>query len=441
MKTSLIRLSILVMILTLVLSACSESESAKPKATFDEVTTSTTGPNFGKEPKVAPGFDGSTISLGVITPLSGLPGFLGNAITDGAQTYWDAKNETGGVAGKYKVELKKEDSSKNGTYDKTLSINAYDKLSKEVVAFQSVLGSDVVLSLKDKQIEDSMLIAPATLSGSWVKNPLVLPITNPYQTQAINGIQYFVDNFEGSNPKICTLALDDSFGDDGVKGVEFAVDKLKTVITSQQQFTTNSPISSQVDSLINDDCNAVVVVATAVDVGGIVGAFAQKNADITLIGLSPLWIPEANLRMTGEARTYAQEHLWIVSAGAKWGDTTTPGMAKMLNDIAAHNDDQESNPFFLYGYSQAWAMDLVLEQAAKNGDLSSKGVLRALSNVGTFDFQGLLPAYEFGPNTKTRVVPNANTIFKYDSKDPSKLVPVADDAVDFASEFSKDYEY
>ena len=425
MKSLSIKLSVLLIVVT----------------TFEEVTTSTAGPNFSKEPKVAPGFDGETISLGVITPLSGLPGFLGNAITNGAQTYWDAKNAAGGVASKYKVELKKEDSSKNGTYDKALSIKAYDKLSKEVVGFQSVLGSDVVLGLKDKQIEDSMLIAPATLSGSWVKNPLVLPITNPYQTQSINGVQYFVDNFKGASPKICTLALDDTFGDDGVKGVEFAVDKLKTVITSKQLFTTNSPISSQVDTLIEKKCNAVVVVATAVDVGGIVGAFAQKDADITLIGLSPLWIPEANLRMTGEARTYAEEHLWIVSAGTKWGDASTPGMAKMLDDIAVHKPDQVSNPFFLYGYSQAWAMDLVLEQAYKNGDLSSKGVLKALANVGTFDFEGLLPTYKFGANTKSRVVPNANTIFKYVAKDPSKLTPVSDDSIDFASKFSKDYEY
>ncbi len=422
-------------------SACSQAKTKPEKATFEEVTTSTTGPNFGNEPPVAPGFDGNTISLGVITPLSGLPGFLGNAITDGAQTYWDSKNETGGVGSKYKVELKKEDSSKNGTYDKTLSIKAYNKLSNEVVAFQSILGSDVVLALKDKQIKDSMLIAPATLSGSWVNNPLVLPVANPYQTQAINGIQYFVDNYKGLSPKICTLALDDTFGDDGVKGVEFIVDKLKLVVASKQQFTTNSPISSQVDALIKDKCNAVVVVATAVDVGSIVGAFAQKNADVMLIGLSPLWIPQANLRMTSQARTYAQDHLWIVSAGAKWGDTNTAGMVKMLDSIAAHKPDQLSNPFFMYGYVQAWAMDMVLEQAYKNGDLSSRGVLRALANVGTFDFEGLLPTYEFGANTSTRVVPSQNTIFKYDVNDPSKLTPVSDEAVNFTSKFAKDYEY
>ncbi|HQZ14819.1 MAG TPA: hypothetical protein PLT55_03160, partial [Acidimicrobiia bacterium] len=108
---------------------------------------------------------------------------------------------------------------------------------------------------------------------------------------------------------------------------------------------------------------------------------------------------------------------------------------------AVHKPDQVSNPFFLYGYSQAWAMDLVLEQAYKNGDLSSKGVLKALANVGTFDFEGLLPTYKFGANTKSRVVPNANTIFKYVAKDPSKLTPVSDDSIDFASKFSKDYEY
>ena len=48
-------------------------------------------------------------------------------------------------------------------------------------------------------------------------------------------------------------------------------------------------------------------------------------------------------------------------------------------------------------------MDQILEEAVKNGDLSPAGVAKALSNINTFDFEGLIPSYEYGPNTSSRV--------------------------------------
>jgi ABC-type branched-subunit amino acid transport system substrate-binding protein len=428
-------------VLTLITVACGSSDDEKSSATFEEVTASTRGPNYGKTPEVAPGFDGETISLGVITPLSGLAGFLGKAIRDGAQTYWDAKNESGGVAGKYKVEFIEKDSGSNNSYDKTLSIQAYDDIAPDVVAFQQILGTDVVLSLEDKQLEDKKVIAPATLSGEWVRDPLTMSVANAYQTQAINGVAYFAATSGESDPTICSLALDDSFGEDGVEGVTFITDKLDLNYKTQEKFTALAPISSQVDNLISSECDAVVLVATAVDVAGVMSTFAEKNADMTIIGLAPLWIPEANIRMTTTSRAYAQDHLWVVSAGAEWGDTSVSGMALMMDAIKEHRPQQQSNPFFLYGFAQGWAMDQLLTKAVENGDLSSAGVAAALANVGTFDFEGLLPSYEYGPNTKTRIVPDENTIYKYESSDPSKLRPISDDSINFTSEFTSEFVY
>ena len=68
------------------------------------------GVHSGKTPPDVPGFDGSTIKLGVITPTSGLASVIGKPLTEGNRVYWDAKNSRGGVAGKYKVELLVEDS-------------------------------------------------------------------------------------------------------------------------------------------------------------------------------------------------------------------------------------------------------------------------------------------------------------------------------------------
>src|SRR3954451_3813682 len=64
----------------------------------------------GGAPAVVPGFDGKTIKLGVVTPLTGPVAVIGLPLTTGNEVYWDRVNAAGGVGGKYKVELVQEDS-------------------------------------------------------------------------------------------------------------------------------------------------------------------------------------------------------------------------------------------------------------------------------------------------------------------------------------------
>ena len=48
-----------------------------------------------------PGFDGTTIKLGVLTPLSGPVAVIGQPLTAGNQVYFDYVNSQGGIACKY----------------------------------------------------------------------------------------------------------------------------------------------------------------------------------------------------------------------------------------------------------------------------------------------------------------------------------------------------
>ena len=56
--------------------------------------------------------------------------------------YWEAKNAKGGVAGKYKVDLSIEDSQ----YQVETALQSYDKIKGDVVAFQQILGTQIVKS-------------------------------------------------------------------------------------------------------------------------------------------------------------------------------------------------------------------------------------------------------------------------------------------------------
>ena len=63
------------------------------------------GGNAGKAPAATTGFDGTTITLGVITPQTGVAALIGKPLTNGNDVFFKRLNDEGGIAGKYKVKL------------------------------------------------------------------------------------------------------------------------------------------------------------------------------------------------------------------------------------------------------------------------------------------------------------------------------------------------
>ena len=137
-----------------------------------------------KTPPNVPGFNGSTIKLGAITPQSGLASVVGKPLTEGNRVYWDAKNAKGGVGGKYKVDLDIEDSQ----YQVETALQAYDKIKGDVVAFNQILGTQIVKSILPRLKQEQLTGAPATLDSLWVKEKNLIPIGAPYQVEVANGV-------------------------------------------------------------------------------------------------------------------------------------------------------------------------------------------------------------------------------------------------------------
>src|SRR3954452_9695058 len=113
-------------LLALGVAACGGADNNK--------NTSSSGSNAGGAPKVAPRFDGTTITLGVITPLTGPVAVIGLPLTTGNEIYFDRVNAAGGIAGKYKVKLLQEDSQ----YQPDIAVQKYNKLKNSVAAFTQI---------------------------------------------------------------------------------------------------------------------------------------------------------------------------------------------------------------------------------------------------------------------------------------------------------------
>jgi ABC-type branched-subunit amino acid transport system substrate-binding protein len=375
------------------------------------------GVHSQKTPPNVPGFNGSTIKLGVITPESGIASVVGKPLTQGNQVYWQAVNAKGGVAGKYKVDLSIQDSQ----YDVATALQGYDSIKGDVVAFQQILGTQIVKSVNQRLKADNLFGGPASLEGVWVKQPTLMPTGTPYQVLAANGLDWYEKN-GGQGKKVCAMAQDDAYGASGLDGLTQAAKTLNVKVAKTVRFATGSDTSAQVGELADAKCDAVVLVSLPNDTGSIVTKMVGRNFAPQVLGIAPSWL--SGLENTDNGPFYADHYVWL-GYGAPWGDQSIPGMAKMLADQQQYAPDQKPDQYFQFGYGQAWAMDQILEQAVKNGDLSKAGIKKASNQIGTIKLEGLGGDYKYGKSASDRNPPRDSTIAKVAVGQPQGLLIVA----------------
>jgi ABC-type branched-subunit amino acid transport system substrate-binding protein len=377
------------------------------------------------------GFDGKTITLGVLTPLSGPVAVIGQPLTAGNQVYFDAVNAKGGIAGKYKVKLLQEDTQ----YKTDLTVQKYNKLKNQVAAFTQVLGTAPTLSVLPHLDRDKIIAAPASLDAFWVREPNLLPVGGPYQVQAINGLDYYVNEGGGKGKTVCSMIQDDAYGEAGQQGVDFAREKLGFKFGTTQKFTVgDKDVTGQVQQLQKKGCDAVWIVATPSDAGTIWGTAAKLGYAPRWLAQSPAWIDEL---AQSPLKDYLAKTTLVVAEGTEWGDDKVPGMAAMVANVKRFKPKQDPDYYFSFGYLQGRAMTALLEKAVQMGDLSRDGLLKASEQLGKVSFDGLSGDYTYGP-AADRNPPRTSTVFKVNPSKPFGLETVK---YNFSSPIAGQFEF
>jgi ABC-type branched-subunit amino acid transport system substrate-binding protein len=381
--------------------------------------------------KSVPGFDGKTIKLGVLTPLTGPVAVIGLPLTAGNQVYFDSVNAKGGIGGKYKVELVQEDTQ----YSPPKTVQQYNKIKGDVVAFTQVLGTAPTLAVLPQLRTDGMIAAPASLDALWVREENLLPVGGPYQVQAVNALDYYVKQAGGKGKNICSFIQDDAYGEAGQAGVDFAASKLDFKVADTQRFKAgDKDVTGQVQRLQRSKCDAVFLVATPTDAGTIWGTAAKLGFAPRWIGQSPTWIDELGASPLAE---YLQKTTWITAEGTEWGDNSVEGMTAMVENVEQYKPDQEPDYYFGFGYQQGIAMTALLEKAVELGDLSHEGLMKASEELGTVSFDGLTDDYQYGPADQ-RNPPRTTTIYEVDPDKPFGLGKLE---YQYESDAAAEYEF
>ena len=135
--------------------------------------------------KTGPGITSKTITLGVLTDLSGVFAPLGKPVMQANQLFWKEKNAQGGVCGR-QVKLVVKDHG----YDPQKAVVQYRDMSPKVAAMQQLLGSPITAALLPTLKSDRMLSLLSAWPSSLLGNDFIVEIGASYDIELINGLDY-----------------------------------------------------------------------------------------------------------------------------------------------------------------------------------------------------------------------------------------------------------
>jgi ABC-type branched-subunit amino acid transport system substrate-binding protein len=363
-------------------------------------TTTTATP---RTVKGGPGVDvaAKTITLGVLSPLSGPAAVIGTPLTNGQVAFFNSLNAAGGIDG-FKVNLLQRDDQ----YNPQTHLQLFNEIAGQVALIAQSLGSPTTLAIQSAADAKGIVIGAATQSSSWVSDKVMAVIGTPYAIDVANGIDYIVNRQGKKSARIGVIYQNDEYGADGVRGYDAAKSAYNFADVKRAPYAAaDTDLSSQVLAMKNAGAEYVVLVTTPSPTGKIIGIAAALKYTPTWVLQGPAW-SEYLMTMAGTiadaTRTPVYPALgagntWVLGYQAQWGDSTVPGMARFLSDTQTYGNGQIPDYYYMYGYGLAKVEAAILKKAIASGDLTRQGILNAKVSLGQVDLGGLMPPVNYTP--------------------------------------------
>ncbi|MGH3668834.1 MAG: ABC transporter substrate-binding protein, partial [Acidimicrobiia bacterium] len=227
----------LLLVLGLILAACgdggggdttttaaAEEEPTTTAAPAEETTTSAAEEGAGEvATDVGVDLEAGTITIGLLSDLSGPFAPLVQVIVAGQEMYWADVNANGGIGG-LQVQIETRDTA----YDPAQHVQLYEELKTQVVAFGHSTGSPQTMAINPQLQADGILAIPLTWYSGWSDpaiNSNLVPHGVPYCIEAMNMIEYLTLQA----PDATTIAIASSpgdYGEDSNAGARLAAEAL-----------------------------------------------------------------------------------------------------------------------------------------------------------------------------------------------------------------------
>ncbi|MDX2650234.1 ABC transporter substrate-binding protein [Streptomyces sp. PA03-1a] len=391
--------------LTCVLTACGG----------DEGTAAVDGPVDANGVKTGPGITDSTITLGVLTDLSGPYGPLGRSVLQAEKLYADQVNAEGGVCGR-KLKLLVRDHG----YDVDTAVVHYGEMEPKIAAMPGLLGSTIINALLDSIEVDDVMTTSLGYSSALLGQPTLTTINATYDVDMINGFEYLADT-QGLGPgdRVGYIYLEGDYGSNARRGARFVADKRGMTLVEKKVGPARKDLSEEVRELGEAGVKAVLISTSPAQTAAAVGAAAAGGLDVPFLGSAVGYDPQ--LLKTPAAPALLKMLQLVAPTPAMTSDT--PEVRKLVADYKRRYPGDPLNQGLETGHNTMAVAVQDLKSACEAEDLSREGIIAAHRRLKGFD-PGLGPALDF--SDPWRPSATRSYIVKPDQGVPGGLAGVKD---------------
>lgn len=360
--------------------------------------------------KTGQGVTDKTITLGVLTDLTGVYASLGKSVTQAQQLWAKQVNAAGGICGR-DIKLTVRDHG----YDPQKAVTAYNELAPNVLGFAQFIGSPFVAAVKQRiDGQDKGLVLPQAWSASLLGSEYVRVIGATYDIETINALDYLVGEKRiAKGDKVGHVYFEGDYGENALAGSKYEAGQAGLTIVEQKIKPTDNDMSAQVATLKRAGVKAIVISAGPAQTASLVGVAAASGFDVPVVGNNSTFAPQLLATQAGPA---LMKDYYMAASTLPIG-SDEPAPAKLAKEYKAAYPKAELDNGVVAGYVAGTLYGDVLKKACDAKDLTRAGVGKAL--LATSSYQGFGITHDFSdpaaPSTRQSV------IMKPDDKVPGGL--------------------
>ena len=342
---------------------------------------SDSGSSSGGSIKTGPGITDKTITLGVLTDLSGVFAPFGQPLTNAHQLFWKQQNAKGGVCNRT-VKLVIKDHG----YDPQKAVVQYRDMAPKIAAMHDLLGSPITAALLPTLKSDRMPSMLTSWASSLLANDFAIEVGAPYELEMINALDYLKDKGQvKSGAKVGVIYYEGEYGEAGLAGVKYWASKNGAEVVEQKIQPTDEDMSGQVAALKRAGVDVMALTTGPKQMASAAGVAASQGVNVPVVGNAPTFDPAL---MASPAAKALIANAYIAGPVAPFA-STEPAVTDVSDAYLSTYGKKTAKSTVQVGYAESRVMYEILKKACENKDLSREGLIKASRQLSGVDTGGL----------------------------------------------------
>ena len=321
------------------------------------------------------GIEGTTITLGVLTDLTGVFAALGQDITNANTLFW----ENNQVCDTYDVELDVQDTG----YVPQQGVQLYSGMKDGILAMQQTIGSPINTALAPEYEADSIVNFPSAWSKTLTEIPGTGVVGATYDVEIANGYDYlFREGLLADGATVGHIYFEGEYGANGLAGTQAVAAERGLEVIEAQIKPTDQDMSAQITQFAAAGVDLIALTVAPGQTASVATVAEAQGLDVPILGSNPVFAPGL---LQGPAATWLKSHLYVASPVSSFD-----AHPELLEQYEAAYPEATPSLGVVVGFGMSEMMKQVLDAACESGDLTREGVLAAFGELEEVETGGLV---------------------------------------------------